>query len=178
MHDGSNFKCSSAELVDLDKEDVPSTKASYGDEDADLNKSCNSSTFCLERSLFSMSSPIDESQESVHDDTHNHSTQIFKKDLVSHLKYKMVKRKVNLKWTGSLRELKEFVAFILEKDGHWHTRQQGGVEVNVFDYAKSKFKLTQGNEKVCQDIAKIWLMIKKLAEQRKLANRNEKTPRS
>ena len=48
---------------------------------------------------------------------------------------------------------------------YWHTRQQGGVEVNVFDHVKSKFKLTwwsstgnfavQGNEKICQDIVKM-----------------------
>ena len=69
---------SAVEIVDLDKEDIPSTMASDGDEDADLNKSCNSSTFGVERPSFSMSTPIDESQESVHDDTHNHSTLIFK----------------------------------------------------------------------------------------------------
>ena len=76
----------------------------------------------------------------------------------------MVKGKVKLKWTGLLRELKEFVVLKLEKDGHWHTRQQGGVEVNGFDHAKSKFKLAwwsltgtftvQGNEKICHDIVK------------------------
>ena len=52
MHDGSNFKRSSAEIVDLDKDDIPSTMASDGNEDADLNKSSNSSTFCLERRHF------------------------------------------------------------------------------------------------------------------------------
>ena len=56
------------------------------------------------------------------------------------------------------------MVLILEKDGHWHTRQQGGVEVNVFYHAKSKFKLTwwsstgtftvQGSEKICHDIVK------------------------
>ena len=191
---GCSVQC---EIADLDKETIPSTMASDGDEDADLHKSCSSSTFCMERSSFLMSTPVNESQGSVHDDdTHNRSTLIFKEDLVNHLTYKMVKGKVKLKWTGLLRELKEFVVLILEKDGHWPTRQQGGVEVNVFDHAKSKFKLTwwsstgtftvQGNEKVCHDIVKkvqIRLMIKpktqlKLARQRKLANRNEKTPRS
>ena len=153
------------EIADLDKETIPSTMASDGDEDADLHKSCSSSTFCMERSSFLMSTPVNESQESVHDDdTHNRSTLIFKENLVNHLTYKMVKGKVKLKWTGLLRELKEFVVLILEKDGHWHTRQQGGVEVNVFDHAKSKFKLTwwsstgtftvQGNEKICHDIVK------------------------
>ena len=43
-----------------------------------------------------------------------------KEDLVNHLTYKMVKGKVKLKWTGSLRELKGFVVLLLEKDGHWH----------------------------------------------------------
>ena len=151
------------EIADLYKETIPSTMASDGDEDADLHKSCSSSTFCMERSSFLMSTPVNESQESVHDDdTHNRSTLIFKENLVNHLTYKMVKGKVKLKWTALLRELKEFVVLILEKDGHWHTRQQGGVEVNVFDHAKSKFKLTwwsstgtftvQGNEKICNDI--------------------------
>ena len=75
----------------------------------------------------------------------------------------MSKGKVKLKWTGSLRELKEFEVLTLEKDGHWHTRQQGGVQDNVFDHAK--FKLTwwwstgtftvQGNEKICQDTVKM-----------------------
>ena len=56
------------------------------------------------------------------------------------------------------------MVLILGKDGHCHTKQQGGVEVNVFDHAKSKFKLTwwsstgtftvQGNEKICHDILK------------------------
>ena len=153
------------EIADLDKETIPSTMSSDGDEDADLHKSSSSSTFCMERSSFLMSTPVNESQESVHDDdTHYRSTLIFKENLVNHLTYKMVKGKVKLKWTGLLRELKEFVVLILEKDGHWHTRQQGGVEVNVFDHAKSKFKLTwwsstgtftvQGNEKICHDIVK------------------------
>ena len=153
------------EIADLDKETVPSTMASDGDEDADLHKSSNSSTFCMERLSFLMSTPVNERQESIHDDdTHNHSTLIFKENLVNHLMYKMIKGKVKLKWTGLLRELKEFVVLILEKDGHWHTRQQGGVEVNVFDHAKSKFKSTwwssngtftvQGNEKICHDIVK------------------------
>ena len=100
------------------------------------------STFCAERSSFSMSTPIDESQESVHDGTQNHSTLIFKEDWVNHLTYKMVKGEVKVKSTGSLQQLKEFVVLILEKDGHWHPRQQGGIEVNVSDHAKSKFKLT------------------------------------
>ena len=128
-----------AEIADLDKETIPSTMASDGDgdEDADLHKSCSSSTFCMKRSSFLMSTPVNESQESVHDDdTHNRSTLIFKENLVNHLTYKMVKGKAKLKWTGLLRELKEFVVLILEKDGHWHTRQQGGIEVNVFDHAK------------------------------------------
>ena len=105
------------EIADLDKETIPSTMASDGDEDADLHKSCSSSTFCMERSSFLMSTPVNESQESVHDDdTHNRSTLIFKENLVNHLTYKTVKGKVKLKWTGLLRELKEFVVLILEKD--------------------------------------------------------------
>ena len=77
------------EIVDLDKETIPRTMASDRDEDADLHKSCNSSTFCMERSSFSMSTAINESQESIYDDdTHNHSTLIFKENLVDHLTYK------------------------------------------------------------------------------------------
>ena len=130
VRDGHDFCCccceeifytmdrtsSVVEIADLDKETIPSTMASDGDEDADLHKSCSSSTFCMERSPFLMSTPVNESQESVHDDdTHNRSTLIFKEKLVNHLTYKTVKGKVKLKWTGLLRELKEFVVLILEK---------------------------------------------------------------
>ena len=68
------------EIADLDKETIPSAMASDGDEDADLHKSCSSSTFRMERSSFLMPTPVNESQESsVHDDdTHNRSTLIFK----------------------------------------------------------------------------------------------------
>ena len=152
-------------FVDLDEEAIPSAMASDGNEDADVNKSCNSSTFCAERSSFSMSKPTDEIQESLHDDKHSHSALIFEEDLVNHLTYKMVEGKVKLNGTGSLRKLIEFVVLIFEKDGHWHTRQQGGIEVNVFDHAKSKCKLTWwsltrtltvlGREKTCQDIVKM-----------------------
>ena len=89
---------------------------------------------------------------------------IFSETLVSRLDVKKIKGKPKTKWLGTLRELQDFVILILNLEGRWKSKTQGGVETYVFEQNNTKLKITwwsstgtltvQGESKLCSEVTK------------------------
>ena len=89
---------------------------------------------------------------------------IFSETLVSRLDVKKIKGKPKTKWSGTLRELQDFVVLMLNLEGRWKSKTQGGVETYVFEQNNTKLKITwwsstgtltvQGESKLCSKVTK------------------------
>ena len=89
---------------------------------------------------------------------------IFSETLVSRLDVKKIKGKPKTKLSGTLRELQDFVVLMLNLEGRWQSKTQGGVEKYVFEQNNTKLKITwwsstgtltvQGESKLCSKVTK------------------------
>ena len=96
---------------------------------------------------------------------------IFSETLVSRLDVKKIKGKPKSKWSGTLRELQDFVVLMLNLEGQWQSKTQGGVKTYVFEQNNTELKITlwsstrtltvQGESKLCSKVTK---MINQLLE--------------
>ena len=89
---------------------------------------------------------------------------IFSETLVSRLDVKNIKGKPKTKWSGTLRELQDFVVLMLNLEGRWQSKTQRGVETFVYEQNNTKLKITwwsstgtltvQGESKLCSKVTK------------------------